>query len=163
MASNVPTIKKTAWIVLIPQLLFMAFLMYVYFLFGFSQFIFWGALSYLALSYGLRILVPRDHRKGIRLTNKYKFAEAIPCFEQSLNFFSRYSWIDNYRFLTLLSASKMSYREMGLCNIAFCHTQIGNGQKAKEFYQQTLNEYPENGIAIAALNMLNSMDNISAK
>ena len=46
---------------------------------------------------------------------------------------------------------------MGLCNIAFCYSQTGNGSKAIEFYQQTLKDYPENGMAKAGLNMLNSL------
>ena len=50
---------------------------------------------------------------------------------------------------------------MGLCNIAFCYSQTGNGQKAKEYYQQTLKEYPDNGMAVAGLNMLTSMDSQS--
>ena len=48
---------------------------------------------------------------------------------------------------------------MGLSNIAFCYSQIGNGQKATEYYQQSLNDFPDNGIAITALNMLNSVNN----
>ena len=32
----------------------------------------------------------------------------------------------------------MTYKEMGLCNIAFCNSQTGNGQKAKEYYEQAL-------------------------
>lgn len=48
---------------------------------------------------------------------------------------------------------------MALCNIAFCYGQIGEGQKAKEYYQQTLTEYPENGMAQAGINMLNLVDN----
>jgi hypothetical protein len=53
----------------------------------------------------------------------------------------------------------MTYREMGLCNIAFFYSHTGNGLKAKEIYQQALNDYPENGLAIAGLNMMNSVDN----
>ena len=54
----------------------------------------------------------------------------------------------------------MNYREMALCNIAFCYGQIGNGTKAIEFYQKTLVEFPENGIAESALKMLNlTIDN----
>jgi Tfp pilus assembly protein PilF len=47
---------------------------------------------------------------------------------------------------------------MGLCNIAFCYSQTGNGLKAKEVYTQTLQEYPENGLANAGLNMLTSLE-----
>jgi len=52
----------------------------------------------------------------------------------------------------------MTYREMGLCNIAFCYSQTGMGEKAKAVYQQALNEYPDNGLAQAGLNMLTSIE-----
>jgi len=50
---------------------------------------------------------------------------------------------------------------MGLCNIAFCYSQINNGQKAKEYYELTLKEFPDNGLAIAGLRMINSIQTLS--
>ena len=50
----------------------------------------------------------------------------------------------------------MNYKEMALCNIAFCYSQIGNGTKTIEYYKKTLEEFPENPIAESALKMLNS-------
>lgn len=46
---------------------------------------------------------------------------------------------------------------MGLCNIAFCNSQTNNGQKAKEYFVLILKEFPNNGMAITGLRMLNSM------
>ena len=161
MSSNIPIVRQVAWVSVIPQFLLMGLLIYSYYLLGFRQHLFWGALTYLILSFGLKFLIPKNHRQGMRLTKQHKFTEAIPYFEKSTDFFSRHSWVDKYRFLTLLSSSKVSYREMGLCNIAFCYSQTGNGQKAKEYYQQTLKEYPDNGMAVAGLNMLTSMDSQS--
>lgn len=159
MALTVPTVTQIAWTSLLPQLLLMGLFVYVFYLFGIREPFILGALTYLILSFGLRNLIAKDHRKGINLVKQQKFADAISYFQKSVDFFSQNSWIDKYRFLTILSSSKMSYREMGLCNIAFCYSQIGNGTKAKEFYQQTLKDYPENGMATAGLNMLNSSDN----
>ena len=51
----------------------------------------------------------------------------------------------------------MTYKEMGLCNIAFCYSQTNDGQKAKEYYEKALSEFPENGMAIAGLNILNAL------
>ena len=115
-------------------------------------------MTYLVLSFGLRNLVAKNHRKGVNLVKQQKFADAIPYFQKSVDYFSKNAWVDKYRFLIILSSSKMSYREMGLCNIAFCYSQTGKGLKAKEFYQQILRDYPENGMATAGLNMLNSLD-----
>jgi tetratricopeptide (TPR) repeat protein len=118
-----------------------------------------GALTYLLLSFSLRNFVPMDHRNGIKKNNAGHFQAAISDFEKSYTFFKRYEWIDKYRFITLLSASKMSYREMALANIAFSYGQIGNGKKSKEYYERTLKEFPESGLAKSALRMISSMEN----
>ncbi|MDQ3063167.1 MAG: hypothetical protein M3R14_09965 [Acidobacteriota bacterium] len=158
MASTVPTVKQIAWTSLIPQLLLIGLFIYVFHLLNVGDPIIFGALTYLVLSFGLRNLVAKNHRKGVNLVKQQKFADAIPYFQKSVDYFSKNAWVDKYRFLIILSSSKMSYREMGLCNIAFCYSQTGKGLKAKEFYQQILRDYPENGMATAGLNMLNSLD-----
>jgi len=160
MASNIPIVRQIAWASIIPQILLIGIFIYIFHLLNIGDPFVFGALTYLILSFGLRYIFTAAHRKGINLVKQQKFDDAIPYFEKSVDYFSKNSWIDKYRFLTLLSSSKMSYREMGLCNIAFCYSQIGNGLKSKEFYQQTLEDYPENGMARAGLNMLNSTDNI---
>jgi tetratricopeptide (TPR) repeat protein len=156
MASNVPTVRQIAWVSLIPQLLFMGLIIFIYNLLEFGDPFLYGTFTYLIISFGLRNLVAKDHRQGMKLVKQQQFETAIPQFENSVAFFTKNNWIDKYRFLTLLSYSKMTYKEMGLCNIAFCYSQTGNGQKAKEYYEQTLNEFPENGLAIAGLKMINS-------
>ncbi len=100
-------------------------------------------------------MLAKYHQQGMKLVKQQKFENAISLFIGSVDFFAKHQWIDKYRFLTLLSASKMTYKEMALCNIAFCYSQIGNGTKAKEYYEQTLKEFPKNGLAIAALKMIN--------
>ena len=157
MASNVPIIRQIAWMSTIPHIFILGLLIGIYHFFGFAEPTLWGALTMIALSFGLKALITKDHLQGIQLVKQKKFAEAIAFFEKSVAYFSKNRWIDKYRFWTLLSSSKMGYREMGMCNIAFCYGQIGEGLKAKELYQQVLNEYPDNGLASVALNMLNSV------
>ncbi|MBP1637986.1 MAG: hypothetical protein H6Q18_775 [Bacteroidetes bacterium] len=157
MKSNVPTVRQIAWVSMIPQLILMGLIIYGYYLLDFEDPLLFGLLTYLILSFGLRSMVLKDHKQGIKLLKQQQFADAISLFEKSVVFFTKNAWVDKYRFLTLLSSSKMTYKEMGLCNIAFCHSQIGNGQKAKEYYEQTLTEFPDNGLAKAGLNMINSV------
>lgn len=104
-----------------------------------------------------------EYINGIKKNNAEKFEEAILDFEKSYTFFKKYGWIDKYRFITLLSSSKMSYREMALANIGFCYSQIGNGIKSKEYYERTLAEFPESGLAKSALKMINSMEQNAPK
>ena len=98
------------------------------------------------------------HRQGIRLVRRGLFADAIPHFEQSYSVMVRHPWIDRFRWSLIGSAGRWTYREMALCNIAFCHGQIGNGNLMLEFYRKALIEFPENILASTSLRMLNSID-----
>lgn len=158
MASNVPFVTQVSWTSLLFQILLIGFLFYIFELSGFFDAFFIAAIVYCILAFGLRKLFASAHRRGMKLVKRRKFIEAVPFFEKSVAYFSRNTWVDRYRFVTLLSSSKMTYREMGLCNIAFCYSQTGDGVKAKEVYSRTLMEYPENGLAETGLNMLNSME-----
>jgi tetratricopeptide (TPR) repeat protein len=115
-----------------------------------------GAAVYLTYSIGSRMLIARDHRRGMRLVHNQEYAAAIQAFEDSYSFFARNTWIDRFRAVVMMSASGISYREMALCNIAFCHSQLGDGEKAGSYYRQALDEFPNSGLATAALRMIES-------
>ncbi|MEI6582240.1 MAG: hypothetical protein WCO43_01505 [Chitinophagia bacterium] len=161
MASNVPTTGQISSISLVFQLLLVALFSYFYHDLDFAFAFLFGALTYSVLAISLRNFIAKNHRQGIKLVKQQKFAEAIPLFEKSVHFFTQHTWVDKYRFLTLLSASKLTYKEMGLCNIAFCYSQTNNGQKAKEYYELILKEFPNNGLASVCLRMINSMAHTS--
>lgn len=158
MRSNLPTARQTDWISVIPHLIIFGLIMGTYFLADSKEFIIYGALTYLFISYGLKNFIPINQRVGMRLIHRREFLNAIPYFQSSYDFFNKNSWIDKYRYITLLSSSKMCYREMALNNIAFCYSQIGEGDKATAYYNRTLEEYPGNEMAKAALNFIHSVD-----
>jgi len=157
MSSKVPVIKQVAWISLLPQLIVMGILLFLFYYFEARDFIFNGVVSYILLSLLLRTQIPKSHRKGIRLTRAQRFDEALLYFKKSLDFFSRYAWIDRYRYLVLLSSSSISYTEMAMVNIAFCYSQTGEGEKAKQWYEKTLEVFPDSSIAQTALRMISSV------
>ena len=159
MASNIPTIRQISWISIIPQIGFMLALIFIFDKLNVNEPVLYGTITYLIISFSLRHFVPKSHREGMKLTKEHKFENAIESYKNSYNFFTEYNWIDKYRFITLLSSSKMNYREMALCNIAFCYSQIGNGLKAIEYYKKTLIEFPENSLAKVGLKMLTSTEN----
>jgi len=156
MSSKVPVVRQVAWLSVIPQFVVMGGLMLFWYFLGAEKYVFYGALNYLMISIPVRSFLTRFHRKGIRKVKKQNYSDAIPDFQKSYDFFTKYSWIDKYRFLFLLSSSRMAYREMALNNIAFCYGQTGKGDKALEYYQRTLDEYPDCTMAQVGLNMLNS-------
>lgn len=159
MSSKVPTVRQIAWISIIPQLLVMGLIMLIWYQFNKTDFILFGAITYLIISQVLRRTIAIEHRKGMVKVKSEDYDNAIPHFKNSYEFFKKNDWIDKYRFLTLLSSGRMSYREMALNNIAFCYGQAGNGNLSKEYYEKTLQEFPESGMAKAALKLLNSMIN----
>ena len=154
MASKLPIVKQIAWLSILPQVLFMIVIGFIYFVFSPEQFTLKAAITYVAILFLLRTLIPPKHRKGVRLFKRKKFEEAIPCFQASYHFFSKHKWIDKYRYLTLLSSSRISYTEMALLNEAFCLTQIEKKKEATEKYEDVLKEFPESEIAQSALKLL---------
>lgn len=157
MSSKAPIVKLTNWISIIPHLFIMGLIILLWYQIHPEKSFVFGALTYLTISFLLRKFIPKDHRNGIKKINVEEFRAAIIDFEKSYQFFNKNKWIDTYRFITLLSASKMAYREMALVNIGFCYSQIEEGEKSKEYYERTLLEFPDCGLAIAALKMISSV------
>ena len=152
----IPTDRSIAWISLIPQLILMGIIFGIFYMLKVKEpFIFVG-FTYLLLSFGLKKVFLKNHTRGITLTKEGKNVEAIASFEQSAKFFGNHVWVDNYRFITLLSASKYLYREMALVNISYCYMALNNEEKAKNYYMKTLQEYPDNEMAKLGLSILNS-------
>jgi len=118
-----------------------------------------ASVLFFILITALQQLIPKSHKKGMKAVKQNEFNGAIEYFKQSVDFFTKKKWLDKYRAVTMFSASKMSYREMALFNIAFCYAQTGQAEKAKAFYKEILEEYPDNGIAYYALNSINTFSN----
>ncbi|MCI0335430.1 MAG: tetratricopeptide repeat protein [Planctomycetes bacterium] len=154
--SRTPIVRQISW----PNVAINLLVLFVFILVGWSldpsNGVLFGAASYLICSYALRTLIPRDHRAAIAHCKRQQFAEAIPRFHNSLTFFERHPWLDRLRAITMLSASAMSYREMALVSLAFCYAQIGDGKKAREYYEQCLREFPDNGMAQASLRLMDA-------
>lgn len=158
MSKSFPISRQISWIAIVIHLLLIVLFFII------STIIFPGKINYsfiffILISLLLKFSIASYHRKGIKLFKKGKYLEAIENFEKSYLFFKKNSWLDDYRFITLLSSSKISYKEIALNNMAFCYAQLGNGQKAKEFYEKTLTEFPNSGIAKAGINILNAGQN----
>ena len=80
----------------------------------------WAAMIYLILAYGLRYFVPIHHRKGLRELKQENYSQALLYFEKSIEYFTAHPWIDRFRVFTIFSASKLTYRQMGLMYKEMC-------------------------------------------
>ena len=161
---GVPVVRSISWTATLPQLAALSLAVTMGWLLTRSaQGVFFGSMAYLIYSYASRQIFARDHRKGVRLSRTGRFGEAIPFHQRSYDFFSHHAWIDRFRAITMMSPSAMSYREMALLNIAFAHSQIGDGKTAKAYYERAIQEFPQSGMARAALRFIHSVENSGAE
>ncbi len=160
MSSKKPIVRQVAWAAMLPQLIFLGSLMLVFSLIvkPLSTATLYATVVYLVISLTLRNTITHNQRKGMTLTKAEKYPQAIDEFKKSYAFFRKYAWIDKYRYMTLLSSSRISYTEMALVNIAFCYTQSGNAELSKEYYQKALQLFPDSGMAQSALNMIKAFE-----
>ena len=136
MSSGKPVVRQIAWLSLIPQLVLFGLLIFIISLAvkPFETALVYALFVYLLIILIVRYAIPHNHRKGIALYKTGKYLQAIKEFEKSYNFFCRHSWIDKYRFITLLSSSRISYTEMALINMAFCYAQSGDAESSKQYW-----------------------------
>ncbi len=66
--------------------------------------------------------------------------------------------MDKLRFITLLSASRISYTEMALLNIAFCYSQLGDVVAMKLYYQKAAEEFQSSETAKQALRVISAVE-----
>ena len=161
MASNKPVVRQRAWLAgLLHVLLLLVFtIIFRFFVGSFIDGFDLALLVFFIAFLLLRFLVPRNHRQGVEFYRSGSYAQAISEFEKSYDFFTKHAWVDKYRFIVLLSSSRISYTEMSLVNIAFCYTQMGDGNMAKEYYEKALSQFPDSEMARTALQMLDAAAN----
>lgn len=160
MASSQPIVRQFSYFSLLPQILIIGIFYFICYMIGVYNPLSDALIIFLIISIVLKFLIPIHHRKGVRLFKKMQYLEAIEEFEKSYVFFKKHIWVDKFRSITLLSSSRISYIEMALANIAFCYSQAGNGNKSREYYQKTLQEFPESKLALSALKMYESAKEI---
>ena len=158
-----PILRQTAWTSVFLQFFIMGVLAA-----GFMLFVkpYWlsfclGVTAYLVIHFILEGCIPHNHRKGLLLCKQGNYGQAIEEFKKSYHFFCRHPWIDQYRYLALLSSSKVSYTEMALMNIVFCYAQLNDAALAKAYCQKTLEYFPDSQTAKSTLNMIASLEDKS--
>ena len=162
-----PKLVMWEWKRALPQLAAgVAIFILVYYLFStwhWRHIFMLSAGIYLTYSLSSRRWIPRHHRKGMRLLGQKKYQEAILAFEDSLAFFAKHRWVDSYRAITLMTPSSFSYREMALMNIAHAHGQLDDGESSRAYYEQVVEEYPNNEIAQVALKLIEASTKITSR
>jgi hypothetical protein len=158
MTNKTPVVRQTSWLMVIPQLVVLLLCVAI------SVALFWNRLGLFAVSLGgvlflaysviSRGLLTRHHRRGMDKTRREEYPQAISEFEQSYDFFTKYPWVDQYRFVTMMAPAAMPFREMALINIAYCQRKMGDNRKAKATYERALKEFPNSVMARSGLEAL---------
>ena len=153
-----PRITHWTWKKVLPQLLSLFVLITISFIIApevsKKNAIVLGALVFIVYSQGSRMIILRNHNNGLKESDKGNYEKAIEGFQRSSDFLNRYSWIDKYRSIVLMSPSVIEYREMALMNIAHAYNQLGNQDKVREYLERTLKEYPESILAKNTLQLI---------
>lgn len=87
-----------------------------------------------------------------------EYLAAAQAFQNSWDFFNKNKWLDEYRSVFMLSATKMSYREMALINRSLCFWQMGDTDKAKISYSEVLKYFPNSKMAKDAIAYIENPD-----
>jgi tetratricopeptide (TPR) repeat protein len=110
----------------------------------------------------MRAWLTANFQRGVSLLRASRFSDAAPAFECSYAELGRRPWIDRFRFVLLGAASAMSYREMALCNAAFSYSQVGDGARAIQLYEEALREFPNSSLAASSLQMLRTGQSVAS-
>ena len=142
-----PVIHQIAWVSLVLQLLIVAVFIGVAVYFNVPKPILAATLAYIVLAAVIRMLLTSHHRRGMHYARQGRLELAILDFQKSYEFFHRHPWLDEMRYIFLLSTSRVSYREMGLLNLAYCDLWADRGEDAVRTYLRTIEEFPNSGLA----------------
>ena len=64
--------------------------------------------------------------KGIKLTKKGEYTEAIPLFRESLDKIKKHPYIDKYRYILMFNATYISFTSIFYSNIINCYKALGD-------------------------------------
>jgi hypothetical protein len=157
-------VRQIAWFSgpLVPRLLVAAMLVGIAYFLQLPQSILIGVLvAFLLLSQSIWRIIPWCHRKGVRHLRRQVYDKAIFEFRASYDFFRRHTWLDDWRYLVLLSPNTVSYRELALLYMAFCHSQLGDGNSSKALYEKALAQFPNSSHAKSALKMFEAASRLA--
>lgn len=156
--SAFPVHRPIAWWSVVPQLAVMAMLIIIAAIVLRPNPIIlaatYGAAVYLIYSNLSKAILLKSHREGMRLSRNGDYEQAIAKYQESYRFFSKYPWIDRYRFIVTLDSAAIRYREMALINAGYCCAALGDLPRAAQYCERALAEFPDSELAKNNLNQI---------
>lgn len=114
----------------------------------------WACAVFILYSFLGRMIFSFHQRQGMRLLRLKKFEQALDQFRKSELYFKKYPWLDRFRFFFMLSASKLTFREMALLNQGYCLIMTGKLSEASLHFQNIRFEHPQNTVILPWLENL---------
>lgn len=116
-----------------------------------------GACVTLALVWACMLIFPGMGNRGLRMMRRGNFDAAARYYMRVYDFYTRHPKLDKYRNLVMFNMSRTSFRELALCNTAFCLLHSGNPGEALEYYRRAAREFPLSATAHTNLRMMEAM------
>lgn len=158
MATKVPVVRETRWLMMVPPLGTLGVL-YALAMLAFDG-AWWaglvGAGIWCAYTFTARGVWLRHHRAGMKALRAERWEEAIESYQRGEALLRERPWIDRWRPLTLMTASGMSFTEIAVNNIAFAQSQSDQPERARQTYERGLAEFPDSYLMRTALRMLDA-------
>jgi hypothetical protein len=89
------------------------------------------------------ILIFKHYKKGLRLSKKGEYLDAVSEFEKSYAFFARHRLLDE--FSTLMRSSSLesleSYAERSLRSISECYTSLGDKELSEKYSGMAMKDF----------------------
>lgn len=100
-----------------------------------------GSLSFLLYRLiVVRAILCRDHRRGVVLTRRGRFEEAVVAFEASERVWGQRPTLDRFRALLLGSATPYRFTVLARYNRAYALSRLGRGEESLAILQNLLAE-----------------------
>ena len=124
---------------------------------GFSRALVFAFALYFVYGAAARSFILWRHQRAMKLFRRRNYRDAIPAFEQSERYLAANPWIDRQRWIVLLSASAISYREMALFNIGAAHVHLDHPGPARRAFNHFLDVAPRSPLAPTVRKILSTL------
>lgn len=151
MARRSRTYRLTSWPAFIAHLVLIVGVTYIFLIFKpelrFGVAFALGFAFYFAYLSFSRALLLGAHTRAMKLFRRGNYPAAIAAFAASERYLAARPWIDNHRWLVVLSASALSYREIALFNIGKAQDKLGQTAQARRTFIRLLELAPRSQLA----------------
>lgn len=114
--------------------------------------------AYFAWAIAAKSMFIPAHSRAMKLFRQGNYPAAIAAFEASDRHLAANPWIDNHRWIVLLNASAVGYREIAWFNIGKAYTFMGQAAPARRAFSKFLEVAPRSTLAPTVRVILSTLE-----